>query len=381
MKKIKLLHIAFAGGGVDIAIRLINTNLHAQRFDLSVLREAEHNEYYDKVGEVISSQILLVDRSIGFSDLKNIIKLLSIVKTMSPDVLHLHSAKAGILGRIVGRIHRIPSFYTPHAFSFLSAKKWYARKFYIFIEKFVKIISYKSKIIACSVSEYNRAINEIGFKDSDVELYSNSIPIINKSKLNLPKEFDLTPGYLCTIGRPSYQKNLLKMIEVLQELHNQGLKKHLVILGVGYYSPDLDAVNELVREIGLSEYVVLYPWVERNQGLAILKNASIYISTALYEGLPLSVIEAMALGVPSVLSNVDGNKDLIKNGENGFLVDDFDVYKFIEYIIKLTTNKAIYKKFSKCVEKEFYENFDSRKNISRLENIYNSYGSKNVIGV
>lgn len=372
MKKIKLLHIAFAGGGVDIAIRLIITNLHAQQFNLSVLREAEHNEYYDKEGEVISSQILQVDRSIGFSDFKNIIKLLSIVKTMSPDVLHLHSAKAGILGRVVGRILRIPSFYTPHAFSFLSAKKWYTRKFYIFIEKFVKMISYKSKIIACSISEYDRAINEIGFEDSDVELYSNSIPTIDINKLNLPNEFDLVSGYLCTIGRPSYQKNLLKMIEILQELHNQGLKKHLVILGVGYYSPDLDAVNELVREVGLSEYVVLYPWVERNQGLAILKNSSIYISTALYEGLPLSVIEAMALGVPSVLSNVDGNKDLIQDGENGFLIDNFDVNEFVEKIIILIHKKNIYDDFSENIVLNYKEKFDSNRNISKLSKIYNS---------
>ena len=376
------MHIAFAGGGVDIAIRLITENISTDKFCSTIVREGEHSLYIDSIGNSITSYVINVKRNIGLLDFISLYKLLIYVNKNSPDVLHVHSAKAGILGRMIGRILRIPSFYTPHAFSYLSVKEGsVARKTYVIIEKIIRFMSYRSKVIACSKSEYDRSIADIGFKENEVELYNNSIPKIDYNRLKLPEGFDLTPEYLCTIGRPSYQKNLLKMIEVLQELHNQGLKKHLVILGVGYYSPDLDAVNELVKEIGLSEYVVLYPWVERDQGLAILKNASIYISTALYEGLPLSVIEAMALGIPSVLSNVDGNRDLIKNGENGFLVDDFDVNQFVKYIIKLTTDKAIYKKFSKGVESEFYKKFDSNKNISRIENIYKSSVSKNEIGV
>lgn len=366
----KVLHIAFAGGGVDIAVRLITKNVNAHHFEFAVLRESDHADYFNKKGEKIPSEVLKVSRSISFSDLKNLVYLIKVVKRVSPDIMHLHSAKAGVLGRIVGRILKVPSYYTPHAFSFLSVPQGKKRSLYILIEKLTRLISYKSEVIACSKSEFQRAIEDIGFKKDEVRLFNNSIPQISQNSIELPPEFTLTGDYLCTIGRPSYQKNLVKMIEIIEKLHDMGYKVKLVVLGVGYYSPELEKVKGLVSEKGLNDYVTLFPWVNRDQGLAILKNSCLYLSTALYEGLPLSIIEAMALKIPVVASNVDGNKDLVVDELTGYLVNNFSMDHYVERIKELIDHPKKRNQMGILAYQKYQTEFDSKKNIFQLEKIY-----------
>ncbi len=370
MKKTKLLHISFAGGGVDISIRLINKNLDPTKFEIHVIRETEHTPYYNKTNNIIPSDIIPVKREISFTDVKNIILLWKLTKNINPDIIHVHSAKAGILGRIMGQFLGVKIFYTPHAFSFLSTPNNAKRKIYLLIEKIVKVFSRKSKIIACSLSEYYRAIENIGYPKEKVKLFNNSIPKIIKSSLIVPKSINLPSRYICTIGRPSYQKNLIVMIKVLKDLHLNGHKETLVIMGVGFYSPELENIKKTISKFKLVDYVILLPWVKRNEALGILNKSLLYISTALYEGLPLSIIEAMALGVPSVISDVDGNKDLIINHHNGYLIKDMDITEFSKKITLLLNNNKQRNIFSIQVKKDYNSNFDSKKNISKLETIY-----------
>lgn len=372
MGKMKLLHIAFVGGGVDIAIRMINENIDPNNFVIKVIREIEHNTYFDKSNSKISSEVIPVKRKISYSDLINLIKLLKTVKKYNPDIIHVHSSKAGVLGRIVGRILKVPTFYTPHAFSYLSTPNKIKRNIYLFIEKIIKSIAPESKIIACSESEYFRAIEEVGFRKENVHLYNNSIPRILEDQLVLPDNFNQPSSYLCTIGRPSYQKNLHVLIEVVKNLHEKGFKETLVIVGAGYYSPELESVKGIISKFDLDDYILLLPWVKRSEALAILSRAKLYLSSALYEGMPLSIIEAMALGIPIVASNVDGNKDLIVNGTNGFLIDNMSIEDYSEKIIRILSNPKIKDLFSKQARLDYRSKFNTKFNIQKLENIFKS---------
>lgn len=368
--KIKLLHIAFVGGGVDIAIRLINTNIDPDKFNIHVIREEEHKTYYNKNEESITSSIISVRRNIGFTDISRAIELYRKVKKIKPDIVHVHSAKAGILGRLVTFFLGIKTFYTPHAFSYLSASSNIKRKVFLSFERLSRLFFTKVKIIACSPSEKNRAIQEVGFSPNKVLLFNNSIPEISIKDSNSNSYIKTKKRYICTIGRPSFQKNLAVMIHVLTEMHSRGFKEHLIILGVGQYAPDIEVIKALIKENKLENYVTLVPWISRDEALSIVNNAEIYISTARYEGLPLSVIEAMALGIPVVASNVDGNKDLITEGVHGFLIDNFNITEFADRIIKLLTDKEMSILFSKNLINEYKKNYTSSKNIGKLEKIY-----------
>ena len=79
---------------------------------------------------------------------------------------------------------------------------------------------------------------------------------------------------------------------------------------------------------------MLMPWVSHADCMEYVRKSSFYLSTAIYEGLPLAVIEAMSVGKAIVASNVVGNKDCVKNGVNGYLLP-MNVSNFADKIVEL----------------------------------------------
>ena len=94
-----------------------------------------------------------------------------------------------------------------------------------------------------------------------------------------------------------------------------------------------------------------------------------YISSSRYEGLPYSVIEALSLSKPCVLTNVDGNKDLVKDNYNGFLVEG-EASEMAEKINIILDNNVLRENMEKNSRKEFEEFYNIRKNIKSLERLY-----------
>ena len=126
--------------------------------------------------------------------------------------------------------------------------------------------------------------------------------------------------YICYIGRPSYQKNPLFLVEVVKDVHILHPEVKFVLLGVGYYSPELDRMKTKIAEYALEEVISLFPWLNHRETLEYVNNSLFYLTVARYEGLPLAVIEAMSLGKAIVASDVAGNKDCVQDGYNGRLI-------------------------------------------------------------
>lgn len=233
-------------------------------------------------------------------DLKALWELYTILKKIDNiDIIHLHSSKAGFLGRIVSFLlgKSKKTIYTPHAISFLrldvSPKK---RKFFIWMERFASFFG--GKIVACSQSE-KEAIEEQGIKN--VTFINNGIrPLEIEKKENISDKITII-----SVGRLSIQKNpkLFKDI-ALEFIDNPNIQ--FIWCGDGELKSELSSPN--IKCTG---------WIDRKALENYLANADIYLSTSLWEGLPLSVLEAMSIGLPVVLSDCVGNRDLVDN--NGFL--------------------------------------------------------------
>lgn len=249
-------------------------------------------------------------------DLKALWELYIILKGIENiDIIHLHSSKAGFLGRIVsfllGKSNK--TIYTPHAISFLrldvSPKK---RKIFIWMEKFASFFG--GKIVACSQSE-KEAIEKQGIKN--VTFINNGIkPLQVKKKVNTSDKITII-----SVGRLSIQKNPKLFNEIaLEFVDNTNIQ--FVWCGDGELKAELTAPN-----------IDCTGWIERKELENYLANADIYLSTSLWEGLPLSVLEAMSIGLPVVLSNCVGNKDLVEN--NGFLYNNkIEAIKYINKLLK-----------------------------------------------
>lgn len=371
MKKIKIAHILNSVGGVDVSLRLILMNMDSKIFENFVIHGKKDTikPFKNKENDTIKSFRLNIVRNINpIKDITALFQSYFVLKQEKPDLIHAHSAKGGVVGRVLGFFLNIPVFYTPQAFSYLSTQNKFKKNIYLLIEKILR--TKNNYIIASSNSEFNRAINEVKYPYSNTFLFNNCINPVQLIS-NFENQYNLPQNFICTIGRPCYQKNIEFMIDVFAKV-TSNIDCHLVIMGVGLHSDHLQSVKDKIKLKNLTNKITLIDWIDRNNALTILSKSQLYISTARYEGLPFSIIEAMALKKALVVSDCDGNRDLVKNNQNGFIVKDEDESLFADKIIDLLKNNNKRENFGQESYKFFESNFNIEKNIIILENIYKS---------
>lgn len=378
MEKIKIVHILHCVGGVDVYLRLITLNIDSDRFENIILHgQKDTNEnFFNKKNQQLKEYKIPILREISiYSDLIAIRKGYKILKKEKPDLIHCHSAKGGIIGRILGFLLNIKVLYTPHAFSYLSSENVVKKKVFLLIERF--FANGNSILVSTSKSEELKGILEVGYKENKSSMFVNSINPINKIN-NLTIDKTWPDEYICTVGRPSYQKNIELMIRVLNVVRKNN-NIHLVIMGVGHHSDKLENVKKLIDELKLNDSVTLIEWTDRENIFNIINNSKFYISTARYEGLPYSVIESLALSKPCIVSDCDGNRDLIQNDYNGFVIQDENIEDFNQRIQLLLNNSTLLAELSKNARESFDENYNIRKNIKNLEKIYRRFSKSTSV--
>ena len=376
MKKTKIVHILNSVGGVDISLRLILKNIDSKKFENIVIHGKSDTSitFENKENDKIKSFKLNIVRNINpLKDVTALYQSYKVLKNEKPDLIHAHSAKGGVLGRVLGFLLNIPVLYTPQAFSYLSTQNKLKKRIYLLIEKALK--TKNNYIVASSNSELNRAINEVKYPKSNTFLFNNCI---NPIQLNLSSEnkHNLPTDFICTIGRPCYQKNIELMVDVFAEV-TTNIDCHLVIMGVGLHSDHLQSVKDKITDKKLNNKITLIDWIDRNNALNILSKSKLYISTARYEGLPFSIIEAMALKKALVVTDCDGNRDLVKDNQNGYIIKNEDVNLFAEKIIELLKSQEKREIFEQESYNFFESDFNIEKNIFQLENIYNKVKKNN----
>lgn len=242
-------------------------------------------------------------------DIKSTYALFKAIKKTNPDVIHLHSSKAGVLGRIANfaTLKRRKVFYTPHGYSFLrqdiSTK---TQKVYKLIEKSIQYI-FGGTTIACGDTEYLIA-KTLGKS----ELVRNGISIPEKYVVPAKNNGRLKVGI---IGRITIPRNPTMFNEIALKFP----EFDFLWIGDGELKSVLTAKN--IKVTG---------WFFDAAEVAVyLDTLDIYIQTSLWEGLPIAVLEAMGKKIPVIATNVIGNKDIVVHKETGYLFDEIselDIY-------------------------------------------------------
>lgn len=281
-------------------------------------------------------------------DLKSILHLRKELKKINPDVIHLHSSKAGVLGRIACFLlfKRIKIFYTPHGYSFLRTDiSNFTKKTYWFIEKsFQKLFG--SVTIACGDTEY-----EIAQKIGKSYLIRNGINIEEVSKQSLR-----TQNQILTIGIVARITNA-RNPKLFNEIALRFPAFNFVWIGDG----------ELNQELTASNIKITGWFMNRNEVLKELNSIDIYIQTSLWEGLPIAVLEAMAMKKPVLATNIIGNKDVVIPNETGFLFNEIEE---LDSFLKLLKDDKIRNQFGANAYKRCTDLFDKNKNLKALAALY-----------
>lgn len=369
MSKIKIAHILHSVGGVDVSLRQILQNIDTSEFENIVLHGDSDTQvlFKGKNLKSIKTYKLPIYREISvINDYLAIVKALKIIRRERPNLIHSHSTKGGVIARVIGFFTGIKVLHTPQAFSYLCTEKKIKRTAFLLIEKLLS--KGNSVLLASSESELQRAINEVGYSKSKTALFNNAItPIEKVFELSILKTWP--DKYLCSVGRPCYQKNTEELIRVLFEI-NKTEEVHLVLVGVGHHADQLEIVEDLVLKLNLKDKITILNWTSREDVLHIISKSKLYVSTSRYEGLPYAIIESLALSIPNVVSDCDGNRDLIKNDYNGFCVKNNNTEEFSQRVIELLKQEKLYYEFSKNAKETFLKHHNINQKIHDLESIY-----------
>jgi glycosyltransferase involved in cell wall biosynthesis len=356
---LKVVHVVEAvAGGVhtyfkDLSFFFGDPEIN-KNIDTTIIYSGNRKEIdSDKIKQEFSKGVSLIELSMvrNFSpikDLKSTLELAAVLRKLKPDVIHLHSSKAGVLGRSVCFLlfKKKKLFYTPHGYSFLRTDiSNLNKKIYWMIEKnFQKLFG--GETIACGDTEY-----EIAKTIGKSSLVRNGIDIeyVN-NKIADHKNEVLTIGI---VGRITFARN--------PKLFN----------AIALKFPDFNFVwigdGELRHEITAPNIRITRWFLERDNALTELNAIDIYIQTSLWEGLPIAVLEAMAMKKPVLATNIIGNKDVVRHNETGFLFNEIDE---LDHYFEILKDEKTRKIFGEKALERCNNLYDKNKNFKQLISLY-----------
>lgn len=300
----------------------------------SVERVQKFKEELEKQG--IRYFQIPIPRSI--TRITNILKSYKLTKKLSKenyDLVHCHSPIGSVICRQAFKNIQTKIVYTAHGFHFYKGaplKNWLI--FYP-IEKYYS--RWTDVLITINKEDYARAnrqkmakvIEYVPGIGIDLSKYKNG----SKSKSTLRAELLLPDEavILTSVGELNDNKNHQIVIKALAEINDP--RVHYIICGKG---DNRDKLLKLAEELNISDKIHLLGF--RKDIPEILSQSDIFVFPSLREGLPVSLMEAMASGLPCVVSDIRGNKDLIDHGKGGFLCKKNIKEEYVEYINYLLTD-------------------------------------------
>lgn len=351
-KKKKILFIVEAMGGgvftyiVDLANELITTYDIYIAYAIRKQTPLNYKDYFNKRIKLI--EVKYMSRSINVvMDLLAIIELRKIAKKVKPDIIHLHSSKAGVLGRVAFNGKSIPLFYTPHGYSFLMQNYKKSKRI---IFKIIEIVCSKRRCmtISCSKGEYKEAL----------KLTKNAIYINNGINLDILNELinnakidDDHPFTVFTLGRICEQKNPKLFNKIAKAMPN------INFLWIGE--------GELRKEL-TSSNIEITGWCERQEAIRKTLNAEVFLLTSLWEGLPMSLLESMYMKKICIINKAIENCNVICNGKNGFVCKEIEDFVNVINLTKYNKNN----KLAECAYHDVLNHYNIKIMAEQYKNIY-----------
>lgn len=362
MQKLKVIHITQSLGGVKTYIDHLFKFSDLNAFDYVIIAP-EHFEFQELCkSKHITYHPIKIQRSINpIKDIAALITIVSILKKEHPDIIHTHSAKGGYIGRLAAKFVSAKVIYSPHAFSYLSFK---GLKRIIFYALECIATSWTDVLLAVSHSEANRAIYEVGYKSSKVKVILNAIPTDNVIPFRNYKRC-INIGM---IARLTYQKNPYLFLQVATSLLKKYPDLRFFILGAINGDHLSEKISAYIKRNNLEEQIQILKWGENDTSQKFLQEMDLFLMTSVFEGLPYSLLEAMYNGIPCIVSKVDGNTDVIQNGENGFSC--LSALEFSNKVEALIENEELRKEIGMAGHRYIKEMHDVRKNVKALESVY-----------
>ncbi|MBR2422174.1 MAG: glycosyltransferase family 4 protein [Oscillospiraceae bacterium] len=287
------------------------------------------------------------------------------------DIIHCHTPMGGVIARLAAGSARNKGtkvLYTAHGFHFYDGAPLVNWLLYYPVER---LLSHRTDLLLTMNGEDHRRaqtfharrtemVNGVGI---DLSRFTEASP---EQRSAVRRELGLEDGdiFAFTVGNVIPRKNQAVLIRAAKELNNP--RFHLFIAGDGPLEPELKA---LAKELGIENQVHLLGF--RRDVCRLSSAADIFLFSSRQEGLSVSVMEAMACGLPIVASAIRGNTDLIDPGQGGFLVAPDDAEGFADAIQKILADAGIREQM-KRYNLEKIRNYSSQAVLQQMARLYAS---------
>jgi glycosyltransferase EpsD len=290
------------------------------------------------------------------------------------DIVHVHTPVASFVTRLAARnMKNATILYTAHGFHFFKGAPKINWGIYYPLEKLAA--KWTDGIITMNQEDYLSACklklrkkNSV-YKVSGVGLdLTKFLPQTTERKLHLRKEYGYHPDdfILIYVGELSYRKHQDLLIESTNQVKQQIPNLKILFVGDG----DLEAeYQNMVHQLQLENHVEFLGFRHDVENLLTLSDLA--ISTSRQEGLPVNVMEAMATGIPLIVTDCRGNRDLVKNGENGLVVGVDDIQACAKAIEVLYHSETLRQAFTEK-SKDIIRKYSTEDVINEMKQIYQS---------
>ncbi|MGF1589062.1 MAG: glycosyltransferase family 4 protein [Pleurocapsa sp.] len=294
-------------GGAQVHVKDLAIALQEDQHKVMVItgEQGIYNEDLKQAGIESVACKYLQQRISPVVDGKSLRYIVNIVDLFKPDLIAAHSSKTGILGRLASQMTKVPCVFTAHGWSFTTGIPEPNRTIYRWLEKLTAPLADK---IIC-VSEYDRQIGlKAGIKSRQlVTIHNGRKDIVANWRANPAQS---KPIKVAMIARFDRQKDHLTLIEAFQDVNAE-----LILVGDG---PTLEKTRQRVEKLGINQKVTFLGF--RQDVAQILAQVQIYVLISNWEGLPCTIIEAMRAGLPVVASDVGGVKEIVIEGQTGYVI-------------------------------------------------------------
>jgi glycosyltransferase involved in cell wall biosynthesis len=292
------------------------------------------------------------------NDVRATFEIAEVLRRVKPDLVHIHSSKAGIVGRISARMIGIPSVFTAHGWAFADGVSW-KRKMLAVPSEFA-FGRLTDRIITVSQTDYDLAIRHNVASAKRMTVVWNGIE---------DTVFRAQPGVddevrIVMVARFAPQKDHDTLIRALKGLEGRW---RVLLIGDGALRGEHE---RLARDLGIADRVEFLG--SRRDVPEILSKAHVFVLTTNWEGLPISILEGMRAGLPVVASNVGGIAELVQDGQNGFLVPRFDAQSVRMALQRLVSDRALRERFGRASRTRYEADFTAQRMFDQMRSVYAS---------
>ena len=361
-KKIVCVVPSLARGGAEkMALDLV-TYLDKTSFDVVLISlYSDKGEFFNKLASERGVDVYYLDKKPGF-DFKTILKLSKLLTSIKPDVIHTHLYSSiycipwiGLRAKKtlwVHTVHNIASKELPRPY--LEIMKYYYRN------KKALPIGISDEIRKTVSTQYQLKEHKIPLIYNGIDTtYFSPEQIIENGENQKQKEV-----LISCVARFSGQKNHKLLIEAFKDAQNKYSNIKLVLIGDGPLRRDIE---EQIESYDLKDKIILTG--DSSNVLNWLRKSDVFVLSSDYEGLPISMLEAMSVGVPVIATGVGGVTDVVVNGKEGIIVPPKKSKDLSDAIVTLSSNSEMRSIMGQKARERAME-FDIRKMSEKYGAIY-----------